>query len=117
MDIAPSVENHGRMPGTRQTQATRKFYLAEWLARLGRRPVDLATYLDVGESYISNLRSEKRSNPSIGILLDISDWLGITVNDLFQPPPKAQSIKELRGYSPRAIEKLLAKPVERPPEN
>lgn len=100
------VENYGPMPAPNRTPDT-KIYLSEWLSRLGRRPVELARHLDVGESYISNLRSSKKSNPSIGLLIQMSDFLGITVNDLVKPPPKATSIEELKGYSQGAIDKLL----------
>jgi transcriptional regulator with XRE-family HTH domain len=111
-----AVENYSGMPKAART-STRKLYLSEWLDRLGRRPVDLARHLGVGESYVSNLRSEKRSNPSIYILIDISEFLGVTVNDLFMPPPKAGTIGELKTYSTSAVERLLAaKPAEAPPK-
>ena len=106
MDMLGRVENYGAMPAPARTQ-TRKLYLSEWLARLGKRPVDLARHLDVGESYISNLKSEKRANPSVTILIEMSEFLGITVNDLLKPPPKAASVEELKGYSAGAIEQLL----------
>lgn len=106
------VENHGIMPAP-QKPFLKKFYLSEWLARLGRRPVDLARHLGVTESYVSNLRSEKKkTHPSRFCCKSRSFW-ALRVNDLFEPPPRAASIEQLKGYSPGAIEKLLsAKPLE-----
>lgn len=107
MDVAGNVENYGGMPAPKRT-STRKLYLSEWLARLSKRPVDLAKHLGVGESYVSNMRSNRKTNPSVDILLAISEFLGITVNDLFKQPPKAIIMTDLQGYSAEAIQQLLA---------
>jgi transcriptional regulator with XRE-family HTH domain len=106
--MLPNVENYAGMPGTPR-RPVRKLYLHQWLTRLGKRPVDLANHLNVTESYISNLKSEKRSNPSIAILLEMSEWLGITVNDLFVAPPKAGTLADLKGYSPAAVAQLISR--------
>jgi len=107
------VENYGGMPAAARKQI-RKLYLNQWLVRLGKRPVDLAKHLGVGQPYITNLGKGTKSNPSVPILLEMSEFLGITVNDLFKEPPKARSVEELRGYSPSAVRQLLAPgtPVE-----
>lgn len=108
MDAACIVENYGGMPSKKPALPDYKLYLSEWMARLKKRPVDLARHLGVGESYISNLRSLRKSNPSLPLLIAISEFLGITVNDLCKPPPKAASIGDLHGYSQAAVERLLA---------
>ena len=99
------VENYGGMPA--KNVQVRKLYLAQWLARLKKRPVDLARHLEVDQSYVTNLCKGTKTNPSVPKLLAMSEFLGISVNDLFKEPPKARSIDELRGYSPGAIERLL----------
>jgi len=104
------VENYGGMPAATPVQ-TRKLYLSEWLARLRKRPVDLARHLGVTESYISNLKSDKRGNPSITILIEMSEFLGVTVNDLTKPPPRAATIEQLQGYSQAAVQQLLTLPA------
>jgi transcriptional regulator with XRE-family HTH domain len=80
--------------GGRQTYkgAERKLYLGEWLARLDRKPVDLARAVGVTEPYISELISGRKDNPSPLLLLAISEWLGITVNDLYIAPPSASEL-------------------------
>jgi transcriptional regulator with XRE-family HTH domain len=107
MDSFVRVENYGAMPAARRPQY-KKLYLGQWLSRLGRRPVDLARELDMTESYVSNLISGKKTGPTVDVLLRTSEWLGITVNDLFRPPPAAAAIEDLRAYSPGAVEQLLS---------
>jgi transcriptional regulator with XRE-family HTH domain len=84
----------------------RTFHLGEWLARLGRKPVELAKAVGVGESYISLLISGQKDNPSIRLLLDISEFLGLTINDLYRRPPPREASNALGHLSPAQLATL-----------
>jgi hypothetical protein len=89
---------------------TRLLHLGPWLTRLGRKPVELAKAVDIGEPYVSSLISGKRKGtPSL--LLDISEWLGISVNDLYRPPPSAEAMKAVEGLT-TAEAAVLARALE-----
>jgi hypothetical protein len=60
----------------------------------------------VGESYISLLISGQKKNPSGGLLLDISEFLGLTVNDLFQPPPPPEASNAVEHMNPAQLAAL-----------
>ncbi len=81
----------------------RKLYIGEWLSRLGRKPVELAKHLDVTEPYVSELISGKKDNPSHILLLDVSEWLGLTVNDLYRPPPDRLAVEAAQRLEPAQL--------------
>ena len=94
----------GKLP----TRTYRPIYLAQWMEALGRRPIDLAKpHTSVTASYISNLCSPARINPSAIVMLEISEALGVTVNDLYQKPPSSGLMDALASYSPAARQALL----------
>lgn len=93
MDIAAACSDHWGM-------AKKTLYLGQWLVALGRSQADLAKAVGKGESYISLLCSGKRKSPGYQLLLDTSDFLGITVNDLFEPPPPLEAIKAAGTLTP-----------------
>lgn len=99
----------GKLP----TRIYRTIYLAEWMDVLGVRPVDLEESTSITASYISNLSDPggRRQNPSAIVMLEISEALGITVNDLYTKPPTASIVETLATISPAARQALLnAKP-------
>jgi transcriptional regulator with XRE-family HTH domain len=83
-----------------QTRTFRKLYIGEWLNRLGRRQNEAAEALGVTETYISELISGKKKNPHHAILYDLSEWLGLTINDLYRPPPARAAVEAVdKGMS------------------
>jgi transcriptional regulator with XRE-family HTH domain len=106
MDMTAPSENYDRMPSVRRPQY-KKLHLGEWLARLNVKQADLARDVEVSEPYLSNLISGKKLNPSVSLLLTISDRLGISVNDLYKPPPSIAALEDLRNYSPSVVQQLL----------
>lgn len=106
MDLTAPSENYDGMPSVRRPQY-KKLHLGEWLARLNVKQADLARDVEVSEPYLSNLISGKKLNPSINLLLKISDRLGITVNDLYKPPPSISALDDLKNFSPAAVQQLL----------
>jgi hypothetical protein len=111
IDSADPFRETAAMPAARRPMF-KKLHLGEWLARLGKKPVDVARHQDVSESYNSNQISGKRENPSIDKLLAISEYLGITVNDLYRAPPPLATLKDLQGFSAGAIEQLMERPKQ-----
>jgi transcriptional regulator with XRE-family HTH domain len=72
---------------------------------LGKKPVDLARNVHIGESYVSSLVSgKKKGTPTL--LLEISEWLGITVNDLYRRPPSRDAVASVEEMTPAQIASL-----------
>lgn len=90
----------------------RKLQLGPWLRRLGRKQVDVAKAAGVGESYISSLIKGDKIGPTPEVLLDISEYLEITVNDLYTLPPSPESFKAIQAIAP-AQQALLAQALEK----
>ena len=70
------------------------------MSALGRRPVDVAKAVEIGEPYLSQLISGEKRNPSAVLLFEISEVLGLSVNDLYRPPPAPGTTRALEGLSP-----------------
>jgi transcriptional regulator with XRE-family HTH domain len=70
----------------------RKLYIGPWLARCGKKQSEAAAHLGVTATYISELVSNTKKNPEHGLLYDLSIWLGITMNDLYKPPPPKSAV-------------------------
>ena len=90
----------------------RTLHLGPWLARLGRKPSEIAKAVGVGESYLSLLISGDKKNPSGALLLAISEELGISVNDLYRRPPEhdvTDAITQLRPDQLATLGELLDK--------
>lgn len=94
----------------------RRLYIGEWLARLDKKQVEAATAAGVTPTYINEIVSGKKTNPSHEVLLDLSEWLGLTVNDFYYPPPTREQVdtasKDLTAAEMAALGNLLAK-IER----
>ena len=85
----------------------RPIFLDEWLTRTGRDRAGAAKAADVDISYINNMIGGRKMNPSAHVMLGISDYLGITVNDLYHKPPPDSHISSLGELSPGARDALL----------
>lgn len=91
--------------GVRRKRPTRKLHLGPWLVRLGRKPVDVAKKIKIGESYMSHLISgKKKGTPTV--LVEISEEIGITVNDLFVPPPPPEVTQAVEAMKPSELAAL-----------
>lgn len=104
MDFPAIARNPWEMPARRN--ADRKLYLGEWIARLGLRPVEVARGVQVAESHLSNIIAHKK-NASVALLMDISEFLGVTVNDLHRRPPPATAAMPFEGFSAGAVRLLM----------
>jgi len=109
MDTQTHPANHADMPAKSRVMF-RKFYLGEWIARLQRSQVDVAEAVGIGKPYLSQLISGEKKNPSAALVLQLSEVLGVTVNDLYKPPPTAASVESLRAYSPGVLQQLINQP-------
>lgn len=93
--------------GKSQKPASRPLFLGEWLDKFGVSQTVAAAQIGVEQSYIANLVSRKKDNPSALKLLVLSEFLGITVNDLYQMPPAETAITPIAKISPKAREALI----------
>lgn len=82
-------------------------YLGQWLAQLGREQQEVAQQAKVGKSYVSHLVSGKKTNPATKMMLRISGVLGVTINDLYKPPPARAQMDQLKQYEPSTIRTLI----------
>jgi transcriptional regulator with XRE-family HTH domain len=90
----------------RNPKPFKKLYLGQWLARLGRKPAEIARSVGVEPSYISNLISGKKANPSGAILVDIAEELGLSANDLYRMPPPKSATEAVEALNPSQIATL-----------
>ncbi len=115
MDFTAASNTLFSMAKTAET----RLYLGQWMARLGMRSIDLARETRLSESYISNLINGKvKKNPSTDVSLRISRALGITVNDLFSPPPGPEMIAAISDLQPDTVQRLIVtgrKQIHKPP--
>lgn len=94
-----------------------KLYLGGWMDRLEVRPVAVAKAVAVGEPYLSELISGKaKDNPSSHLMFEISEFLGISVNDLYRPPPPRAAVEATQRLTPTQIAALghLLDGIDRP---
>lgn len=84
-------------------------YVVEWIEALGAERAKVAKAGHCTQSYISNMGGGRRLNPSAYVMYYISEFLGVTVNDLYQPPPPESSIEAMRALSPRARATLMSR--------
>lgn len=85
----------------------RELRLSEWMDRLSIKSVDLAKELGISESYVSDLRSGRlKKQPGVQLLLRISDFMEITVNDLYTRPPPRDAIRGTERLKPADIAAL-----------
>lgn len=84
-------------------------YIGEWIARLGLKQKDVAKDAGIGESHLSNIKTEGRQDPSYSTLYRIADAMGVTVDDLRHPPPAASTVAAVEKLSPKAQEALFGR--------
>jgi hypothetical protein len=86
-----------------------ELHLGPWLKLFEVSETEAAKAGGCGQSYISNLIAGRKENPSALILLRISEYLGITVNDLYRMPPNRADVEPVINLSQRARETILAR--------
>lgn len=93
--------------GKRPQAQFRSLYLGDWIESMGYRQADVCKATGISQGYISNLSGGRKGNPSANILLRISEFIGITINDFYLPPPPDDALTQLGRYSPVAREGLM----------
>lgn len=92
--------------GSHDDDTDAKLYLTEWLDVFEMRKRELANESGVSEPYISQLANNRKENPSRKKLGQIAGALGITVKDLYSPPPSRQEIERVRQLPLGLISRL-----------
>lgn len=91
----------------------RPLFLGRWLDVLGVKAVEVAAAVEVTESYLSELiAGTEKVNPSSALMLEISEYLNVSVNQLYRPPPSREVVEALRAMGPDIAGRLAQ---ERPP--
>ena len=105
MDMWTVWADHRRM-ARRPTRQFRRLYIGEWISRLGRTQAEVAKEAGIGAPYLNNLIAGDRRNPGAHVLLEISEVLGISVNDLYRQPPPREAIEAVERLTPAEIATL-----------
>lgn len=84
-------------------------YLGAWLELFDLPIGEAAKIAGCGQSYISNIVANRKSNVNVLYLLKLSDHLGVTVNDFYRPLPNRSQLNALKGLSPKAQATILAR--------
>ncbi len=81
--------------------------LGEWLAFFGVSQTAAAQAAGCGQSYIANMIAGRKKHPDVLILLALSDFLGITVNDFYKRPPNRAEAQVIADLSAAAQQRIL----------
>jgi transcriptional regulator with XRE-family HTH domain len=84
-------------------------YLGEWLELFGLGPTEAGRIAGCGQSYISNIMSNKKRKINVLFLLRLSQKLGVTINDFYKKPPTEAQVAQFEAYSPQARQFLLSR--------
>ena len=93
---------------TRRPAPLPDLQLGLWLARLGKKPSELAEAIGVTEGYVSLLISGDRKKPGIDLLFGISKFLGISIYALYKRPPERDVTDRVHQLRPDQLEALGA---------
>lgn len=114
MDGLSRWPHHARMAKTAQKRkkyqpkVTRELKLGRWLAALNVKAVDVANYMGCSQAYLSNLINNKvEKNPSTDFMLDLSEFLGVGINDLYDDPPPPAEVEALGRLNRRQWAAIL----------
>lgn len=94
----------------RELREDEHLFLGEWLSVLKRKQVEAAEAAEVTKAYVNNLINPPKGvpkEPSVIVMLRISRFLKVTVNDLYKRPPVQNVTESFRGYSPEARAALM----------
>lgn len=97
--------------GKRPDLLPRKIFLAEWIKAIDgktRKGAAEAAHMDI--STINNICGGRRRTGDL-VMLAFANYLGITVDDLYRPPPSNSTLQELTHLSATAREALLRRPA------
>lgn len=86
-----------------------EIHLGAWLEMFELPIGEAAKIAGCGQSYISNIIANRKTNVNVLYLLRLSDKLGITVNDFYRPLPSRSQMNALKSLSPKAQATLLAR--------
>lgn len=100
----PGVVGFGM--GSRRDKAKRRNHLASWLEFFDVGPGEVAKAIKVNPSYVSNI-ARNAKNPSADVMLDLSEYFGITVNDLYEQAPPKAAVTSLSRYHPQTRDAIL----------
>jgi hypothetical protein len=96
-------------PAEAETEAEgAPIFLREWMTALNVRGVTIRQETGITEGYISSLKSGRRKNPGQPILKQIADVLGISVPELYRPPPSDEDLAKMGPYSAQTLARLRA---------
>lgn len=89
-----------------------QLHIGQWLSALDLQQIDVARDAKIGRAYLNNLinpkNPDKPPKPSALVMLRVSRAMGVSVNDLYAPPPTKAEIARLRSYQSTTLGSLMA---------
>ena len=85
-------------------------FVGQWIVAVNRRPSEVAKAIGIGESYLSQIISGEKPNPSHSILFSLSEELGVPMNDFYRRPTErdiTDKVARLRPDQLSALSDLL----------
>lgn len=87
----------------------REIYLGDWLKEWNIGPSEAAKIAGCTQGYISNISRGARPNVNAVYLLNLSEHMGVNVNDFFRPLPSQSQLAPLKNLSPKAQAAILGR--------
>jgi plasmid maintenance system antidote protein VapI len=84
-------------------------YLGAWLEEFNLDNGAAAEAAGCDQSYISNIVANRKPNVNVLILLRLSEFMGVTINDFYRKLPSKTHLAALKDLSPKAQATLLAR--------
>lgn len=94
----------------KKPRSARRIYLTEWLEFFDVGQEEAGKAAGCSQGYLSNIGAQRKTDVNVLILLPLSEYLGITVNDLYRPPPSAAALDSLTNLSSGARETIVNRP-------
>ena len=92
----------------RTKDETPHIFLGDWLDEFEIGRTEAAEIAGCDQPYISNICANRKHNVNVLILLRISEYMNVNINDFYHPLPDRSAVGALKRLSPRAQKTLLA---------
>ena len=82
-------------------------YLGDWLDEFEIGRTEAAEIAGCDQPYISNICANRKHNVNVLILLRLSEYMRVNINDFYHPLPEKSGMATFKRLSPRAQNTLL----------
>lgn len=86
-----------------------RIFLGQWLDFFEMDVGEAAKVAGCSQGYVSNIIANRKTNINVLYLLNISNKLGVTINDFYRPLPRKAELDAFKELSPKAQAAILQK--------